>query len=60
MNRGTWQATVHGVAKSPTRLKIHNARFMTWGVFICGVPWDLARWYQSWFFLERWAQKARI
>ena len=40
---------------------------MTWGVFICGVPWDLASWYQSWFFfgvmgsrsqnLEEWSRK---
>ena len=31
MGRGTWQATIHGVAKSQTQLSMHTTPFFTVG-----------------------------
>ena len=38
MDRGAWQATVHGVAKSQTRQSMHTLKIQ-WGCVECGEIW---------------------
>ena len=38
MNRGTWRATVHGIAKSQTRLRTRTHRHRLMAVFLVFPP----------------------
>ena len=45
MDRGAWWATVHGVAKSQTRLSDFTFTFMTRYVYMCAIEgMTLERW----------------
>ena len=39
MDRGEWQATVHGVAKSQTRLSTHTLMGLKSGKNLCSRQW---------------------
>ena len=48
MDRGAWWATVHGFAKSQTRLThalTMNFLLDSWDLGMNGLPWFLLRWY---------------
>ena len=61
MDRGVWQATVHGVAQSWTRLSDQHFHFVSWAAYVGYTRWSAGareeniRIYTCVYFKMRWA-----